>query len=484
MHEPISFRPSAAPIPSRLKLWAGRISLAAVAPLVLFAARFGRIVILSRLLAPSEFGTAVAITIVITTAELVTDVGLEKFVVLKSAADARRALVAAQALQIFRGLLLCAAIAVLAGPAATFFGIPQAVASFEFAALVPLVRSFSHLGIKQIQRDYDYRPEALAVTACSVTGLAVAALAAATILPDHRVIILAFLVEAAVYGAASHILAHAPMRVIPDRETLRQLLAWGLPLMLNGAGLALIMQADRMVVGRLFGMHILGVYAVVLGLAVAPISVLSQITNGLGMPMLARSRDTPKRHLETYLWLAWFFAFLAFGYAAFIGLTLDVLVPLVFGKAYSVGTDTVILISAIVFLRLLRGGPTVALLVSGATTSLTLANLMSGFGIAAAAALAQVHPVLTSVLAGVLFGDVLTTVLLQWAAISRIPNGTGSLWRCLAVAAAGVAILTTTLWLLPDPSWANRGIVAASGALPAAILGWSVLWRWRLRERT
>jgi O-antigen/teichoic acid export membrane protein len=483
MHEPISFRPSAAAIPSRLKLWAGRISLAAVAPLVLFAARFGRTFILSRLLAPGEFGITVAITIVISTAELATDVGLEKFILLKSAADARRALAAAHALQIFRGLLLCAAIAVLAVPIVTFFGIPQTVASFEFAALVPLVRSFAHLGIVQMQRDYDYRPVALALTASNVAGLAVAALAAATILPDHRVIILAFLVDAAVYAAASHRLAQAPMRVIPDRETLRQSLAYGLPLMLNGVGLALISQADRMVVGRYFGMDILGVYAVTLSLAVAPISPLMQTVGTLGFLILARNRDTPKRYLETYIWLTWFFAFLAFGYAAFIGLTLDVLVPFVFGKAYAVGTDTVILISAIVFLRILRaGGPTVALLVSGATARLTLGNLMSVFGVAVAAALAMVHPVLTSVLAGVLFGDVLTMVILQWAAIAGIPNGIGSLWRCLAVAGAGVAILTTTLWLLPDPSWTNRGIVAASCALPAAILGWGVLWRWRLRE--
>src|ERR1700731_4424106 len=119
MREPISFRPSAAATPSRLKLWAGRISWAAVAPLVAFAARFGRTVILSRLLVPGEFGIAVAITIVITTAELATDVGLDKFVLLKSAADARQALAAAQALQIFRGLLLCAAVAALAVPAVT-----------------------------------------------------------------------------------------------------------------------------------------------------------------------------------------------------------------------------------------------------------------------------------------------------------------------------------------------------------------------------
>jgi O-antigen/teichoic acid export membrane protein len=484
MHEPISLLPSAAAIPSRLKIWTGRISLAAIAPFVIFAARFGRTVILSRLLAPSEFGITVAITIVITTAELATDVGLEKFVLLKSATDAPRALEAAHALQIIRGLLLAVATAAAAGPAVTFFGVPQAIASFEIAALVPLVRSLGHLRIKQVQRDYNYRPEALAVTASNISGLAVAALGAATILPDHRVIILAFLADATIYAAASHILADAPMRVIPDRETLRQSLAYGLPLMLNGAALALITQADRMVVGRFFGMDILGVYAVVLGLAMVPASLLLETAGGLGMSMLARSQAAPKRYLETYLWLAWFFAFLAVGYAAFIGLTLDVLVPLVFGKAYTVGTDTVILITAIVFLRILRGGPTVALLVSSATTSLTVANLMSVFGIAAAAALAQIHPVLTSVLTGVLFGDILTTVILQRAVIARIPNGIGSLWRCLAVACAGVAILTVTLKLLPDPSWASRGIVAAWGALPAVILGWGVLWRWRLRERT
>jgi hypothetical protein len=122
----------------------------------------------------------------------------------------------------------------------------------------------------------------VALTAPNVAGLAVAALAAATILPDHRVIILAFLVDAAVYAAARHSLAHAPMRVIPDRETLRQALTYGLPLMLNGVGLALISQADRMVVGRFFGMDILGVYALTLSLAVAPISPLMQTVGTLG----------------------------------------------------------------------------------------------------------------------------------------------------------------------------------------------------------
>ena len=137
---------------------------------------------------------------------------------------------------------------------------------FPVGSLIPLICSFANLGIKQIQRDYDYRPEALAITTSSVTALAVAALAAATIMADHRVIVLAFLIEAAVYVAASHIFARSPMWVIPDLGTLRRSLAYGVPLMLNGAGLALIGQADRVVVGRLFGMDILGVYAVIFSL--------------------------------------------------------------------------------------------------------------------------------------------------------------------------------------------------------------------------
>ena len=70
-----------------------------------------------------------------------------------------------------------------------------------------------------------------------------------------------------------------------------------------------------MVVGRFFGMEILGVYAVTLSLAVAPISPLMQTVGTLGFLILARNRDTPKRYLETYIWLTWFFAFLAFGFA-------------------------------------------------------------------------------------------------------------------------------------------------------------------------
>jgi hypothetical protein len=138
---------------------------------------------------------------------------------------------------------------------------------------------------------------------------------------------------------------------------------------------------------------------VTLSLAVAPISPLMQTVGTLGFLILARSRDTPKRYLETYLWLTWFFAFLAFGYAAFIGLTLDVLVPFVFGKAYAVGTDTVFLISAIVFLRILRaGGPTVAL----------------GFG--RGPFRRRTH-----------YSSFTMGSHLQWAAIAGIPNEVGSL---------------------------------------------------------
>ena len=66
---------------------------------------------------------------------------------------------------------------------------------------------------------------------------------------DHRAIIVSLATEAAVSCVVSHLLARKAFRLRSDRATFYSAVSFGVPLTLNGLGLALLSQLDRILIG-------------------------------------------------------------------------------------------------------------------------------------------------------------------------------------------------------------------------------------------
>ena len=279
---------------SRITKWMTRGLVVSVSPAVTFCSRLARNVILSRLLLPDQFGTAVAISLVLGLAGLVTDVGLDRFAMINTSP---RALAAAHVLLIARGCLLALALVVSAPLTAALFGVPQYAGSFAFVAIAPFLGGFVHVGIIQIQRDYNYGPESVAQLVANLAAIA-AVFLAVRILRDHRAIVVGFVAKSLVYVILSHLLSKTPYRLRSDRETLRAALSFGLPLTINGIALATISQFDRVIVGHWFGVRVLGTYAVILNVAVIPVSLILRIFGALGMSFLLSARDISRIKFE------------------------------------------------------------------------------------------------------------------------------------------------------------------------------------------
>ena len=286
----------------KLAPWTARLSLAVVAPLVGFSCRFLRTIVLSHFLAPGELGVAIAITVVIATSELISEVGLNHVVLVRSGPEARQFLAAAHVLQLVRGITISTILALLCVPISSLFGIPQLWKSFLVAALIPLIRSFYHLGVHQVQREYDYRPYALSIGISSLAALCVALLLVLWI-PDHRIILVSLACETFLLVTLSHWLSPIRYECRAAASTAREVLRYGLPLTANGLALALISQADRILVAGTLGIETLAVYAVVVGLAQTPISPVFEIFGTLGMSMMVRSQASPDKQLATLAWL-------------------------------------------------------------------------------------------------------------------------------------------------------------------------------------
>lgn len=467
-------------LPLRLRLWASRLFFTTAGTGSELVLRFVRTVILSHLLAPAEFGVAMAITLVLYASELVADIGIDRFILMKSLDDSR-ALATMHVLQIGRSAVLAVGIVLTAYPMARLFGVPQDTPSFMLAAGVIFIRGFFHLGVKQAQRDYNYRPEAISIAVSQAISL-VATVAAGYRHHDHSAILVAFGVEASVYVIMTHWLAPSPFSARIDPVIGREALAYGLPLIANGITLAIMSQADRMLVGYYFGVETLADYAVILNIAVVPLASLYRIVASIALAMLARDREAPLRLEASYLLVAWGFTLAGLIYACGLSLGLDIAVPLIFGKAYTVSNAVRLLVSLIIFVRVLRWAPNLIFMTLGRTKQLALANMIAGFGLVIGAAIVIYYRDLPAILVGILIGEIASNVTFHRFVVRQVPAVYRSTQRLLLGGILSAATIAGGSLLLPGASWASRLTLAALYCPPAALMAWGLLRRWKLRE--
>jgi O-antigen/teichoic acid export membrane protein len=345
------------------------------------------------------------------------------------------------------------------------FGVPQFTASFATTALAPFIYSFAHVGIKQVQREYNYAPESIAKLSAHLLAL-VSLMPALWAFSDHRAIVASFVVEALAYTIASHILANTCYRLGSDRTVVRDALSFGLPLLLNGVTLAIISQFDRTLVGFWFGVGTLAAYTVILSVSVVPISLILQVFGTLGLSYLVAAKTDQLANRNRYELLVFVFALLAVLYALSVALTLDVLTSFIFGPSFAVSPVVHILIVMIVFFRLQRGGaPTVLLLATERTRELAMLNLSAGLGLVAALVFVTLQSRFEAILVGFFIGDILSLVI--WFVAS--PAGAALLRPRvvidLLIASAALVIIVGTLAWRPAPTWGNRILLFCVGMM-------------------
>jgi O-antigen/teichoic acid export membrane protein len=428
-------------------------------------------ILLSRMLSPVEFGISVALTSVLGVASMLSDVGLDRFVLLKREEDSGRALAAAHVIQIVCGAVIALGLILLAGPMAALFNVPQAMQGFMAIGAVPWIRSFAHLGPKQAQRDYDFRSNAIANLAASAFSL-IATVPAVWIAPNHNAIIISLVVSEFVYVATTHILSRRRFQLAWDRRTLEEGLRYGLPLMFNGIGLAIFAQADRILVGSFFGVETLGSYAVIVSIALVAMSPFYAICSSLCLSIVARNRANFRRFANLFRAATWSFGLFAFGYCAFVGLTLDYIVPWVFGSRHVVEPDIRLTLAFIAAIRILRGPATVLLLVDGRTSRLTMANLLAGVGLAFAFVSVRAFPTLEAILLGILVGDLLSFGLFQRFLIMQIPSfGSRLTVIPVTISVAALGLLSALASPLGASLGGRASIALICGLVFAALAG-------------
>jgi PST family polysaccharide transporter len=239
---------------------------------------------LAHLLVPEEFGVVAIALIAVSMFNALRDFGLAGTLVLRTDVDGT-----VFTLMIGFGLALTALLAALAVPIADFFGEPQLDDVLIVISPAVAISAVTWFYEAIMQRELEFRPRFLAVTAQSVVYAAVA-ITLAALGAGVWSLVVGQLLGAATLAAT--LFALAPYRVRPawDPRDARRALSTGAGFLVQG-GLAFVQQNfDYLVVGRVLGAAQTGYYSVAYRISELPYLGLVDPVAKVTFPGFARMR--------------------------------------------------------------------------------------------------------------------------------------------------------------------------------------------------
>lgn len=258
---------------------------------------FLRTVLIARFLGPEYFGISVTFLLVTSTFALISDLGIEKYVIQADERELGSTMPTLATLLLARGVVMAVIILLLSGWIAARFGNPELGWFYACAAAVPLIEGLRHLDPLVQQRSMRFGTYVMMQLGGLVPGVLLTIGLAATT-GSFTAIIAGCLTTSVISVALSHLLSRQPYRLGLTRDALRPVLTYGWPLLLNGAVIFLATQGDRIVIGTLKGMEDLAGYVAVAALTGGASIFLARLFGNLCLPLLSEVRDDPAMYAE------------------------------------------------------------------------------------------------------------------------------------------------------------------------------------------
>jgi O-antigen/teichoic acid export membrane protein len=256
--------------------------------------RFGSNLILTRLLFPELFGLMALINIFIIGLNLFSDIGIGQSIIQNKRGDEPAFLNTAWTLQIIRGFVLWLCCALIAWPVANFYGEPQLLWLLPIVGLNTIISGFNSTALFTLNRHLAVRKLAIFELGVQTISLIVMIIWAA-LSRSIWALVIGGLVNALLWMIGSHLLnSGPPNRVVWDRNAVKAILSFGRWIFVSTALYFLAEQSDRLILGKLISIELLGVYGIAFTLADIPRQVLLALSSKVIFPVFSKSADLPR----------------------------------------------------------------------------------------------------------------------------------------------------------------------------------------------
>lgn len=376
-----------------------------------FISEFGallRSVVLARATGPEELGRAMVLVLVLRLTEMISDIGVERLLMTSREGDDPQFMAALQGAALLRGLAMAVMLLAMAFPMAYLLPDGASLEEYLALAIIPLMRAFLNLDYRHGERNFRYGPLAV-VEGGSVLVMLVTLPLIGHLVPDHRAMLIALIVQAAAQVTLSHIIAKRRWTMRLDPDVLYRAFRFGTPLVVNAFLMFLTFQADRLIVAGWFGWAEVGIYGVALQLATLPAQIAGRAASSLLAPRLRialhenKLRPLVRSSVQVHLALAVAFAL---GFATLS----PIAIQLVYGPAFRPSFLLALALGLAAAFRILRTPHSQLAVATGRTGDPARANFWRALALLPAIGLAVMGQPLITVAMVAMVGEMLATL--------------------------------------------------------------------------
>ena len=289
----------AMPTEKRGQFLAGASALA-IGQFATQVAIFVRNVVVVHTLTQAEYGIAATFGITVAIITSATSFSVEALLIQDRQGSDPKLQRAVQLVVFAQGAVQAMLLFLLAPFLASLFNTPQVEWVFRWLAVIPLLRGLLHQDPTRYLRQMKYKPNVWATLIPEVASLIVVCIAA-PIIQDYRLLVLALTTVPITALVVTHLSAERPYGWQSDRESIRRILVFGWPLLLNGLLMLLVSQGDRFLIGSaeslsIFARDWLGITAnAIHAYDKVDLALYSIAISLTFMPQIFASRTIPRR---------------------------------------------------------------------------------------------------------------------------------------------------------------------------------------------
>jgi O-antigen/teichoic acid export membrane protein len=254
--------------------------------------------ILTRLLFPELFGLMALANIFVAALNLMSDFGIGASIIQNERGLEPTFVNTAWTLQVLRGAIVWLSSFALAIPFAQFYGDPRLQLVIPVVAFTAVLGGFNATSLYVLQRELNLRELTLLALVSQATGMIVI-LVWARLDPGVWAPVAGGIVGASVELIGSHRLKAGPRNQFEwDPSALKQLEQFGKWILLGTAVTFFAEQIDRLMLGKIISLELLGIYGIALAFAEVPRQVTLAISGQVLFPAISKLRDLPRRALR------------------------------------------------------------------------------------------------------------------------------------------------------------------------------------------
>jgi O-antigen/teichoic acid export membrane protein len=256
--------------------------------------RFGGNLLLTRLLFPEFFGLMALVNIFIIGLNLFSDVGIGLSIIQNKRGDEPDFLNTAWTMKVIRGLGLWLACLLLANPLATLYEEPQLQWVIPVVGLTTILDGFGSTAIYTLERHMSVQKLTLLEISAQAIQIAVMAIWAWQS-PTLWALVIGSLISSLVKLIWSYYLIPGQAnRFRWEKRAVQEIFSLGRWIFLSTALTFLAEQADRLLLGKLFPLELLGIYGIALMLSDVPRQVTLALSTRVIFPAVSQLAELPR----------------------------------------------------------------------------------------------------------------------------------------------------------------------------------------------